>query len=146
MLQKQGQLHAAKGKTNLGSALAKETGSFISKALLNELDLHDAAQYVVNVTNTGSVDSDHVVLGFLTPPGAGQNGVPLQTLFGFERVHVKAGESVSVWLYPSVSAFAQPSALDGVLTPHPGAYKIRFGLASGHKHGMGFAELDVLVE
>lgn len=45
--------------------------------------------YWVDVTNTGKVDSDDVVLGFLVPPGAGENGVPLQTLFGFERVHVR---------------------------------------------------------
>ena len=37
-------------------------------------------KYSVNVTNTGSVDADEVVLGFLKPPGAGVNGVPLQTL------------------------------------------------------------------
>ena len=36
------------------------------------------------------------VLGFLVPPGAGERGVPLQTLFGFERVHVKAGQTVMV--------------------------------------------------
>ena len=30
------------------------------------------------VTNTGTVDSDDVVLGFLVPPGAGQDGVALQ--------------------------------------------------------------------
>jgi hypothetical protein len=30
------------------------------------------------VTNTGSVDSDDVVLGFLVPPGAGTDGIPLQ--------------------------------------------------------------------
>ena len=35
------------------------------------------------------VDADDVVLGFLKPPGAGVGGTPLQTLFGFERVHVK---------------------------------------------------------
>jgi pre-mRNA-splicing factor SYF2/beta-D-xylosidase 4 len=52
--------------------------------------------YVVNVTNTGTIDADDVVLGFIKPPGAGTNGVPLQTLFGFERVHVKAGETVQV--------------------------------------------------
>ena len=46
--------------------------------------------YEVKVTNTGTVDADDVVLGFLVPPGAGVNGVPLQTLFGFERVHVPA--------------------------------------------------------
>jgi hypothetical protein len=31
------------------------------------------------------------VLGFLKPPGAGVDGVPLQQLFGFERIHLKAG-------------------------------------------------------
>ena len=40
-------------------------------------------RFSVNVTNTGSVDADDVVLGFLTPPGAGEDGVPLQSLFGF---------------------------------------------------------------
>jgi beta-D-xylosidase 4 len=34
-----------------------------------------AADFYVNVTNTGSVDSDDVVLGFLVPPGAGVGGV-----------------------------------------------------------------------
>ena len=31
--------------------------------------------------------------------GAGTNGLPLKRLFGFERVHVKAGQSVNVYLY-----------------------------------------------
>jgi hypothetical protein len=30
--------------------------------------------YVVNVTNTGSMDADDVVLGFMVPPGAGKDG------------------------------------------------------------------------
>lgn len=46
-------------------------------------------KYAVNVTNTGSVDADEVVLGFLQPPGAGVGGTPLQTLYGFDRVHLK---------------------------------------------------------
>lgn len=57
-----------------------------------------AATYTVNVTNTGAVDSDYVVLGFLVPPSAGVGGAPLQQLFGFERVHVRAGATVTVWL------------------------------------------------
>ncbi len=64
-----------------------------------------AVAYAVNVTNTGSTDSDHVVLGFITPPGAGQNGVPLQNLFGFERVFVRAGHTKTVWLWPSLLDF-----------------------------------------
>ena len=68
------------------------------------------------MANTGSMDADDVVLGFLTPPGAGQNGVPLKTLFGFGRVHVRAGETVSVFLYPSLTDFARADA-DGVSRP-----------------------------
>merc|ERR1712113_695140 len=64
-------------------------------------------QYAVNVTNTGGMDADDVVLGFLSPPGAGENGVPLKVLFGFERVHVRAGQMVSVTLYPSFTDFSQ---------------------------------------
>ena len=56
--------------------------------------------FAVNVTNTGTVDSDDVVLGFISPPGGGTLGRPLKTLFGFERVHVKAGQTMKVWLYP----------------------------------------------
>ena len=43
------------------------------------------------------------VLGFLEPPGAGVGGVPRQTLFAFQRVFVKAGETVTVHLYPSLT-------------------------------------------
>jgi beta-D-xylosidase 4 len=57
-------------------------------------------KYSVNVTNTGAVDADDAILGFLKPPGGGASGVPLQQLFGFERVHLKAGESTIVDLYP----------------------------------------------
>jgi beta-D-xylosidase 4 len=58
--------------------------------------------YQVRVTNTGSRDAADVVLGFLVPPGAGQNGLPLKVLFGFERVFVPAGQSVTVFLYPQL--------------------------------------------
>ena len=75
---------------------------FPSSDLLGAAD--PVIKYAVNVTNTGSVDSDEVVLGFMKPPGAGTGGVPLQTLYGFDRVHVPAGKTVTVELYPSVSA------------------------------------------
>ena len=61
----------------------------------------------MNVTNTGSIDADHVVLGMLTPPDAGKEGVPLQTLWGFERVHVPAGKTVTVEMYPAMTDFTQ---------------------------------------
>ena len=65
------------------------------------------AQHKVTVTNTGSRDADHVVLGILKPPGAGQGGVPLQSLYDFARVHVRAGQSVTVALNASALDFTQ---------------------------------------
>lgn len=53
---------------------------------------------------------DDVVLGFLTPPNAGTDGAPLKSLFGFERVHVKSGETISVYLYPQLTDFTHVSS------------------------------------
>jgi pre-mRNA-splicing factor SYF2/beta-D-xylosidase 4 len=92
------------------------------------------------VTNTGLVDSDDVVLGFLVPPGAGENGVPLQTLFGFERVHVPAGGSVTVSLYPQLVDFTQVDER-GRRVALLGRYGVRFGEArSAAAGGQGFVE------
>merc|ERR1711920_118880 len=71
--------------------------------------------YNVKVTNIGNMDADDVLLGFLVPPSAGLDGVPLQTLFGFERVHVKAGQSVTVNIYPSLTDFTN-TMVDGTRT------------------------------
>ena len=96
--------------------------------------------YDVKVTNTGTVDSDDVVLGFLSAPGAGQNGVPSQTLFGFERIHVKAGESMTVNLYPEMTDFAN-TMLDGTKLPAVGEWTVRFGVQETAVHGQGYAEM-----
>ena len=80
-----------------------------------------AGQYTIRVTNTGLVDADDVVLGFIEPPGAGTGGLPVKELFGFERVHVKAGETVVVTLYPPISHLAATAA-DGRRYALPGKY------------------------
>ena len=103
-----------------------------------------AAQFWVNVTNSGSVDSDDVVLGFLVPPGAGVDGVPLQELFGFERVFVPAGQTVTVYLGAQGVRFTQ-AGVDGVRRVLRGEYKVRFGVRETAAHGMGFAETRLLV-
>ena len=95
--------------------------------------------YMVNVTNTGGVDSDNVVLGFLVPPGAGENGVPLQSLFAFERVHIKAGETRSVELYPEMDQFSQVDG-SGARIVHPGEYTFKFGVKETVAQGGGFVE------
>jgi len=104
-----------------------------------------AADFYVNVTNTGSVDSDDVVLGFLVPPGAGVNGVPLQELFGFERVFVPAGQTVTVYLGAQGVRFTQANS-DGVRVALPGKYIARFGVQATQAGGMGFAEMPLYME
>ncbi len=103
------------------------------------LQTETVAQYTVNVTNTGTVDADDVVLGFLVAPGAGTNGVPLQELFGFERVFVPAGQTVTVWLGVNARHLTQVLK-DGSRAAAPGAYTVRFGLRESSTLGMGFAE------
>lgn len=90
------------------------------------------------------MDADDVVLGFLIPPEAGKNGVPLKSLFGFERVHVKAGETVQVFLYPDLTHFSQVDR-DGNLYVHEGEYQIEFGLEKTLEHGMGYIHAGTLV-
>jgi hypothetical protein len=103
-----------------------------------------AADFYVNVTNTGAIDADDVVLGFLVPPGAGVDGVPLQLLFGFERVFVPAGQTVTVYLGAQGVAFTQADT-DGVRRALGGEYIVRFGVRETAAHGMGFAETKMLV-
>jgi hypothetical protein len=89
-----------------------------------------AVDYYVNVTNTGSMDADDVV--------------PLQELFGFERVFVPAGQTVTVYLGAQGVRFTQ-AGTDGVRRFLAGEYKVRFGVEETLKHGMGFAETTLSV-
>lgn len=135
---------SAPSSVSLSPALdlvGKHRHGFISSSAVTAAG--PAVQYEVKVTNTGSVDADDVVLGFLTPPGAGENGVPLVKLFGFQRVHVPAGQSRTVNLYPTWSEFTHVDQA-GIPNVLPGRYKVSFGIKDTQPHGMGFAELDLL--
>ena len=94
---------------------------------------------VVKVTNIGGRDSDDVVLGFLTPPSAGKDGVPLKILFGFQRVHIKAGATATVTLYPSMLDFTRVSP-DRHFSVLAEEYGVHFGVAETHAFGMGYVE------
>lgn len=65
--------------------------------------------------------------------------MPLQLLFGFERVHVLAGESATVWLYPSPEHFTHVDSA-GSRRVLAGGYSVHFGLQQTADVGMGFAE------
>ena len=95
-------------------------------------------RFGVRVTNRGAAASDEVVLGFLVPPNAGLDGEPLQSLFGFERVHLLPGQSIDVWLTPSPMDFAHVDAT-GRFTPRPGTYTAHFGVEAASAHGGAFA-------
>jgi hypothetical protein len=131
-------------RNHLAAGATPAAAHFVPSIASSDPAWRAAAAYVVNVTNTGTVDADDSVLGFFTPPDAGMNGVPLQTLFGFERVHVLAGQTVQVWLYPSLVDFAMVG-LDGRLMPHEGAYVAHFGVEKTAAHGMGFVKAPPLL-
>jgi len=139
-------LHAAPTTVSLAkSAAMLKSGKDGKPAFPSMSDVQaagPAGKYAVNVTNTGSIDADDVVLGFIVPPGAGKDGVPLQSLYGFERVHVPAGKTVTVWLYPSLLDFALVHE-DGNRTPLTGEYTLKFGVKEAHPHGQGYAEVKV---
>jgi len=131
----------ARAATNTISLDAlRNTLSKSATTLLSSVDRAvQAVEYAVNVTNTGLVDSDDVVLGFISPPDAGQDGAPLSTLFAFERVHVKAGQTVQVFLYPALAHFTHLDEF-GALTALPGKYAVRFGVEATLKGGGGFVD------
>ena len=123
--------------------------SFVPATMIEEDTRHNngsaLVSFIVNVTNTGPRDAADVVLGFLEPPGAGVNGVPLQTLFAFERVLVSKGEIVSVMLYPDLLSFTHVDRV-GVRRSLPGTYTVRFGLRETGHLGMGLAEFTLVAE
>jgi len=104
-----------------------------TSALRAPLDSEVVGLYSVNVTNTGSVDSDDVVLGFLKPPSAGINGVPLLKLIGFERVFVRAGETVTVWIGLRARDLTEVN-VRGEIEEHPGEYTIIFGSTESNEY------------
>jgi len=105
-------------------------------------DAKPLVNYWIKVTNTGKMDADDVVLGFLVPPNAGKDGVPLQTLFGFDRVHIKAGESVNVNMYPSLADLTH-TMLDGTKRAVEGEWTVKFGVKETAAYGQGYAEIQL---
>ena len=98
---------------------------------------HPAVSYEVNVTNTGSVASDAVVLGFLSasatlPDTSLASGIspPLSQLFNYQRVSaLSPGESSTVLLTLSLSSLALFD-LQGHSWLVPGVYEVWMGGSS----------------
>lgn len=82
----------------------------------------------VNVTNTGSMDGDDIVLAYVTPPQVLRDGQtpPIKQLFGFERVHLAVNETKQVFFPFNVESLFTV-ARDGSKWLHPGQYHILIG-------------------
>ncbi|CAF0991145.1 unnamed protein product [Adineta ricciae] len=81
----------------------------------------------INVTNTGVMNGDDVVLAYVTPPNVSSEQVPpFKQLFGFERVYLKVNETKEVCF-----AFTVETALlvahNASKWLHSGSYRIMIG-------------------
>lgn len=82
----------------------------------------------VNITNTGTIDGDDVVLAFIVPPQqriVGQTP-PIKQLIGFERIHLKVNETQQVFFPLNIESLFT-IVQDGSKWLYPGRYHIRVG-------------------
>jgi hypothetical protein len=119
--------------TNFSYVWYNDTTS-VSYSIQSLMKINSARQnYVmqsfrVNVTNTGPMDGDDVVLAFITHPQVLRDGQtpPIKQLFGFERVHLRINETKQVF-FPFDIQTLFTIARDGSKWLHPGQYRILIG-------------------
>ena len=97
------------------------------------LALGDSLTLNLTVRNSGGSDSAEVVQYYLSDLHA-STIVPLHHLIGFERVHLKAGESktLTFTITPDMMSFYND---DGKLTLEPGEFRVEVGSCSPGKRG-----------
>ncbi len=89
--------------------------------------------YRVNVTNTGDVPGNDVVLAYVKPPQESLNdpSPPIKKLFGFERVHLNVGETTQVYFPLNIQSLLTIGR-DGTKWIEPGLYRILIGREHMH--------------
>ncbi len=89
--------------------------------------------YRVNVTNTGDVAGNDVVLAYVTPPQKSLNdpSPPIKKLFGFQRVHLDVGQTTQVYFPLNIQSLLTV-AHDGSKWLEPGSYRILIGKQHMH--------------
>lgn len=82
----------------------------------------------VDVTNTGTMSGDDVVLAYVTPPQVLREGQspPIKQLFGFERINLNVNETKQVFFSLNIEALFTITR-DGSKWLHPGQYHILIG-------------------
>jgi beta-glucosidase len=92
--------------------------------------------YTVNVTNTGTLAGDEVVLAYFKPQAESlrtlrHTGVPviIKQLFAFQRVHLQPGASTSLSFTVNASTLALVDS-EGHTSIHPGSFKVLFAFTT----------------
>ena len=81
----------------------------------------------INVTDTGEMDGDDVILAYVTLPNIDDDEiVPFKQLFGFKRIHLAINETKEIF-FPFTVGAALTVAKDGTKWLHPGLYYITIG-------------------
>lgn len=83
----------------------------------------------VNVQNTGALDGDEVVQLYMSLPGS-LRVRPIHALKAFKRVHIQAGEAVTVTLNFKIDDLAVWCNGRKIYTVESGVYKMEIGAAS----------------
>ena len=83
----------------------------------------------VNVQNTGALDGDEVVQLYMSLPGS-LRVRPIRALKAFKRVHIKAGETVTVTLNFKIDDLAVWCNGRMIYTVESGVYNMEIGAAS----------------
>ncbi len=83
-----------KGKPlyEFGYGLSYSTFEYSNLNVAQKINAGDSLQITVNVSNTSSRDGDEVVQLYVSLPDS-RFTVPIRSLQGFQRIHLKAGES-----------------------------------------------------
>eukprot|EP01012_Entosiphon_sulcatum_P000917 TRINITY_DN1015_c0_g1_i1.p1 TRINITY_DN1015_c0_g1~~TRINITY_DN1015_c0_g1_i1.p1 ORF type:complete len:776 (-),score=129.23 TRINITY_DN1015_c0_g1_i1:44-2350(-) len=89
-------------------------------------DLNTEATVTAIVTNTGSVAGDEVVLAFMKPLKLANNVTDptIKQLFGYQRVHLAAGEKTTVSFPVTAKTFKLAHLTTGDEVVHPGRYNV----------------------
>ena len=82
----------------------------------------------VNVTNTGNMNGDDVILAYIVPPQVRINNeiLPIKQLFGFERINLNINETKQVFFPLNIKSILSV-AQDGSKWLYPGQYSILIG-------------------
>lgn len=109
-----------------GYGLSYTTFKYSNISKTQNLDTGTKAYISVNVKNTGKMDGDEVVQLYITHPQNANQIVPICSLKGFKRIHLKAGEEQKVYFNLTPEDLALTTSL-GNLIEKAGTVKVFIG-------------------